>query len=352
MKKGLSWLLTAIVLGIGSIAVAADTPPTVDQVLAVLDDGERANLLKGEIVSKARKEQETVREALSMTIALWVPGTLRDVAERLRAISLLQAKQEGTSKHAISGPVKGDGRSPAFNAMAYTNQEQKEIDMLLSVKPGDKFNLSSEEIGWFQKAAAGLKGKATAKDRGETANATLRRVLESRYLAYSTGGVDALKPYAREKGAQASPAKELAATTESMVILTKYFPAFYQAFRYYPKNQVKAYQNEFLWTRQIEEKRPLFTLEHDMTEISEQYALITSRLYYCTHTLNSLQVAILCMPYRSGTVVGLTNQVFIDLIGRYDNSIVRGVGHSKVESRVRPMFEALKEQYKGKSAAR
>ncbi len=342
-------LLFTLLLGSVAVPVAAEAPPSAEQVLAVFDDGERAELLRGEIVSKVRKEQETGKAALAVTLALWVPGNLQEVAERLRAISLLQAKQEGASKHAIRGPIKGDGQSAAFREVRFT--EPDEIEALLAAKPGDKFNLSTDEIGLFQKLAASVNGKPAA-ERADAVNATYRRVLENRYLAYVRGGLGALKPYARDKGVQTSPGQELAATTESMLVLTQHFPAFFKAYRHYPKHPAKAYQHEFLWTRQIEGDRPLYSVEHDMTEVTDRYALIAARLFYVGHSLNTLQVGILCLPYRGGTLVGLANQAFIDQIGRFDSSIARGIGHMKLEGRVKPMFEVLQAHYRGKAAAR
>lgn len=347
MAHGRRWLWFTLLLGMLSPMVAAETPPTADQVLAVFDDGERAELLRGEIVSKVRKEQETGKAALAVTLALWVPGNIREVAERLRAISLLQAKQEGATKHAITGPIKGDGQSAAFREVRFT--EADEIDALLAVRPGDKFNLSTEEIALFQKLAASVNGRPAA-ERADAVNATYRRVLENRYLDYTKGGLAALKPYARDKGAQTSPGQELAATTESMLVLSRDFPTFFKTYRHYPKHPAKPYQNEFLWTRQVEGGRPLYSIEHDMTEVTDQYALIAARLFYVGHSLNTLQIGILCLPYRDGTVVGLANQAFIDQIGRFDSSIARGIGHMKLEARIKPMFEVLQAQYRGKAA--
>lgn len=342
------WLWLGLLLGMASPMVAAETPPSADEVLAVFDDSERTGLQRGEIVSKVRKEQETGKAALAVTLALWVSGNLQEVAERLRAISLLQAKQEGANKHAITGAVKGDGQSAAFREVRFT--ETEEIEALLAARPGDKFNLGNEELALFQKLAGSLDGKP-AQARADAVNATYRRVLENRYLAYTQGGLAALQPYARDKGQQTSPGAELAATTESMVVLTRHFPAFFKSYRHYPKQQAKRYQHEFLWTRQVEGGRPLYSIEHDMTEVTDSYALIAARLFYVGHSLNTLQVGILCLPYRNGTLVGLANQAFIDQIGRFDSSIARGIGHMKLEARIKPMFEVLQAQYRGKAAA-
>ena len=349
MAYGMRLLLFTLLLGGAALPAAAENPPTAEQVLAVFDEAERTELLRGEIVAKARTEQETAKTALAVTTALWVPGRVREVAERLRAISLLQAKQDGARKHAIRGAVKGDGQSAAFREVRFT--EAGEIEALLAAAPGDKFNLSTEEIELFRTLAAGVSGKPAAV-QADAVNATYRRVLENRYLAYSKGGLAALKPYARDKGGQTSPGQELAATTESMVVLTRHFPAFFKAYRHYPKNQAKSYQHEFVWVRQIEGDRPLYSLEHDMTEVTDRYALIAARLFYVGHTLNTLQVGILCLPYRDGTLVGLANQAFIEQIGRMDSSIARGIGHMKLEGRVKPLFEVLQAQYRGKAAGR
>ncbi|MCK7577563.1 MAG: hypothetical protein MZV65_18330 [Chromatiales bacterium] len=73
-----------------------ETPPSAEQVLAVFDEAERAeHAARRDRGYKVRKEQETGKEALAVTLALWVPGGVKRAAERLRTISLPQARQDG-----------------------------------------------------------------------------------------------------------------------------------------------------------------------------------------------------------------------------------------------------------------
>ena len=54
-------LLFTLLLGIGATPAAAETPPSAEQVLSVFDEAERAELLRGEIVSKVRKSRRPAR---------------------------------------------------------------------------------------------------------------------------------------------------------------------------------------------------------------------------------------------------------------------------------------------------
>lgn len=93
----------------------------------------------------------------------------------------------------------------------------------------------------------------------------------------------------------------------------------------------------------MEGSRPLFALKHWMMDIQPDYALITERQFYISHSLSVLQVVIGCLPYEQGTLVGLLNEVFTEKVHvKLGQSIAKRVGRSIVEKKVRPMFENLR----------
>jgi hypothetical protein len=87
----------------------------------------------------------------------------------------------------------------------------------------------------------------------------------------------------------------------------------------------------------------MFILKHWLLDIQPTYGLITERHYYLSHSLNSLQVVIGCLPHDEQTLVVLFNQVFTEKVNlTVGKRIAKKVGQSIVEKKVRPMFENLR----------
>lgn len=91
----------------------------------------------------------------------------------------------------------------------------------------------------------------------------------------------------------------------------------------------------------------MFALKHLVMDIQPDYALITERQYYMSHSLNSLQVVIGCLPYKSGTLAVLLNQVFTEAVNvTIGEGIVKKVGRVIVEKKILPIFENLRAVFK------
>ena len=72
----------------------------------------------------------------------------------------------------------GNSAESAFARVGFAPDEGKELTALKKVKPGDRFNLASDEISKIQKVAKG--GGATAK----AVMQAYREILLERYHAY------------------------------------------------------------------------------------------------------------------------------------------------------------------------
>jgi len=91
----------------------------------------------------------------------------------------------------------------------------------------------------------------------------------------------------------------------------------------------------------------MFALKHWVLDIQPDYALIAERHYYMTHSLNSLQVVIGCLPYKNGTLVALLNQAFTEKVNiTIGKRVAKKVGRIIVERKIRPMFENLRTVFK------
>jgi hypothetical protein len=164
---------------------------------------------------------------------------------------------------------------------------------------------------------------------------------------YRKTGLKGVTAYQISASEQVKPTKELIAATESVVLLKEKFPTYYQCLRFYPDQNISNFVHRFFLVKQREEGRPMFALKHWVLDVRPDYALITERHYYMTHSLNSLQVVIGCLPYKNGTLVVLLNQAFTEKVNiTIGKRVAKKVGRTIVERKIRPMFENLRIVFK------
>jgi len=329
------WLLASLAGLALVIPTGAHAGLTAEQVFATLKPEVRKQLQAGEIVTLAKPEQETSDSGLAVSLAVIVPADLDKTVNTFRTLNMKDDAAQHRTTREISGSVRGDGTSPLFTAIGFTADEKGEVDKLLRAKPGDDFNFSQEELAWVGQAAA------SGAEPVQAAAGVMRRVLESRYLAYRKTGLAGLPPYARRDGKQVRPGAELAATTEAMPLLRKELPDFYQAYRNYPKTGAEGLQHHFFWDKKTVEGRPMFSLRHEMVQIKPDGATIANREFYISNNLNTLQVAIALLPYGTQTLVVLANQTYTDKVSGSGRFVAVRVGRNIVESNIKPLFEQL-----------
>ncbi len=329
------WLLILLSGAAFVIPAGARAALTAEQVFAALKPDVRKQLLAGEIITLARPEQETSDSGLAVSLAVIVPADLNKTVSTFRSLNVKDdAKQRRTTRE-INGIVRGDGSSPAFATIGFAADEKEEVKKMLRAEPGDDFNFSKEELAWIGQAAA------SGADPAQAATGVMRRVLESRYLAYRKAGLAELPPYARRDGKQVNPGAELAATTEAMPLLRKDLPDFYQAYRNYPKAGPAGLRHSFYWDKKTAEGRPMFSLRHEIVQIKPDSANIANREFYISNSLNTLQVAIALLPHGAHTLVVMANQTYTDKVSGAGRLVAVRVGRSIVESNTKPLLEKL-----------
>ena len=300
-------------------------------------------LESGEIVIVSRSDAEIDTE-LEVIISVLIPAPLN------KTVDVLQSQSPGKDTpgvlfiQEITGKDSASELAGIFNKVTFGPSESDEVKQLMTIGPGNKYNLSKEEIAVFQRTAKGVKSGTT----GDKAMAkAMAEVLKNRYLSYRKKGLKGVMPYQISASEQASPAKELIAATESSVIIKEKFPNYYRCLRFYPDQNGSNFVQQFFLVKQQEEGRPMFALKHSIMDIQPDYALITERQYYLSHSLNSLQVVISCLPYKNGTLVVLLNQVFTEAVNvTIGKGIVKKVGRVIVEKKILPIFENLRAAFK------
>lgn len=321
--------------------VSAAAPVTAEEILGRYPASVKETIDRGEIVSMSLDSQEVDPSGLVVALVLKVPASVSATAEKLRTLSHSKDPNEKVSQREIKANPGGNTTAAAFADIRFSDAEQKELSSLLGAAPGDDFNLSTEEFAVIKRASAPFKPDAAPTPTLAAAMSdAYRQILASRFEAYRARGLDGIAPYARKSGKATQPNKELISTTETMAILRTKHPTLYQAVRNYPANGSDFVQHRFFWVKRTVEKRPQFALRHDMARVEPDFVYIVDRHYFMSHTLNALQVSILCLPYQGGTMVALVNQSFVDKVG--GSMIGRAIGHRIVTSETMPVFERLK----------
>lgn len=330
-------------------SAAAQSPITADQVLRTKPfAGHLESILNGEIVSVGLPLMESGDE-LDVAMALLVPAALEKTVVRLQQLS---EAPDGLGVRILADrniPIDAPpSRLDAlFGKVAFDASEANEVHMLMDIGPGGRYNFSADEIAMIRDRAQALRSSgANAADARRAMSRAMGEVLKRRYLAYKENGLTGLPPYQVGPSQQIEPAQELIRATESMGLLKKQARAYFDCLRFYPQRCSTGLTHRFFWTKQEQDHRPLFVLKHWISDIQSDYALITERRYYLSHSLNSLQVTIGCLPYRQGTLVVLFNQTFTDKVDvAIGKSIVKTIGRMEVEKNSRPIFEGLRKAF-------
>jgi len=299
-------------------------------------------LQEGKVVTVGFSRLELTPEQLAATLLVLVSGKVPDVAAKIADRISLQKDKGASAGYDLEGETDETFRA----AVVLGAHDAAEINHLLNVHPGDAYNFSTEEIAWFQTAAADLsQGRSKYVGPAETMTATLRRVLRTRYQAYRARGLRGVVPYDRGYAVFVDPAEGLRVALDSIDLLRGYFPRFYLAFRQYPRADSEGYQQRHLLIKTMAQGRQAFVLAHWVIDINESYALIAERQYYVSHTYDALQNIIACVPYRGETLVALLNQTFTGKVAGFARAIRHNVGRKRIQETIRPLFESLRDAF-------
>ena len=101
-------------------------------------------------------------------------------------------------------------------------------------------------------------------------------------------------------------------------------------------------KHSFYWIKVKIQRRPTFALVHRITLIGDDYALITERYYYASHSLNSLQVVVGWLPYGDGTYMGLATSASADILSGLTGKFLRAIGRGKANELVGEVLQDIK----------
>ena len=323
-----------------SLQAGAAQPPSVEEIIKDLGytDAQIDALEQGKIVAI---DLERVRgDQLIAAVAARFNASIATLADSVEKGENIEDDTGVLGFGAIPNPEAGY----AFEDVTFDASESGEIEKLLAVKPGDTFNLSSEEIAALQNTFKGVKAKDS--NAAETVSAAYRAVLKDRLDAYVKEGLAGIAPY-DHGGKSFAPAEQLQAVYEDAEpFLTEFFPTFKQALGKFPKDQPGKVSSKFYWIKREVEGRPAIILIHQMLQSSDDFLLMSLREYYVAHTYDSQQVIALGLPVEGGTAVFYVNTAFTDKITGFFSGMAQSIGQGRMRESLEAYFQAGIDYYK------
>ncbi len=328
----------AAVFGPPPSAAEGSRPPSVDDLLDRLGytEQDKKNLLAGKVI--ATDVKRTQDDQLIAAVAVVLPVTIAELAQGPTRGRNIERDPEVLA----FGELSENAGAEQFGKVAFTESEMAEVKRLLKVKPGDTFNLSSEEIAALSARFEKLDGKDPAA--ADAISEAYREVLAGRLGAYLGKGLDGIAPY-DHGGKSFSAATGLRAVyKQAEPFLSEHFPVFRTVLADFPKSQPEEISSKIYWMKRVVEKRPAFILAHQLVETGDDYILMGHRQFFVGHTYDSLQVIALALPVEGGTAVFYVNSAFTDKVTGFFSGVAHSVGQGRMKDDLTTYFEGIRAQ--------
>lgn len=326
--------LIGLVLLVGLSDSFAAEPVTMDDLVQVLNvPQDQVNKLeKGEIISYSVAEQSD--KELATGVATLVAAPVANVIAKLKKADVAAIDPDILAQ----GDIPTTAGPDAFKGFAF--KAKGEAGDFLKAEPGDRFNLSAEEIAQL-KAARQKLGDVGGKALIDAASREYREILFKRWQAYRKSGLSGIAPYLRD-GRAADPAAELRLATTSSRVLAKYFPQFQQGLLKSPADVPAGTEEKFRWLVRKVEDRPTATLVHRLWKNLDRGAVIVSREYYAGHSYNSSQLTIGILPCGDKTAVIYTDRSFTDQVAGMGSGLKHSIGRERLKDAMTKRLQRLK----------
>lgn len=309
--------------------------PTAEELLQALplSDGERADVLKGEIVRWTTQEGSDRELALGAVLLVGkVPENLVPLWREAVIFKLVGAVT-------AFGEISDKATVGDFAGVKLQPNGEEEAKRYLEAEPGDTLNLDTKEISAFQ----ALKAKGGSQAEVE---ALVRKQLLARYQAYREKGLSGIPPYARggEKTFQLS--QDLLLATNEAKLVAKYFPSFHQTLLKYPANQAKQIETRFNWANVEVFSRPTLILSHRMLFNEGDAYVVVDRHYYASHEYNGLQSIGGALPAKEGSLLVSLYRISTDGVAGFGSSAKHPVARGLMGPYFEEIFEGIREKAK------
>ncbi len=333
----------SLALALG-FAVPAQALPSAEEDLAVLGipSGQLARLERGEIVSQPA--QESGEKELAMDVALFVPQRPAKVFAYLQ-----QAEVEAIDSDVLAhGEIPPGAGVEAFGRLGFSASDGEEVEGLLNAEPGDRFNLSAGEIDGFMQLQEKLSKVTDEAARAEAVSRHYREILRQRWHDYRAKGLAGIAPYAHAEGIPAAePAAELRASAASDRSLARFYPELNKAWLDYPAGGLPTGATEqYFWMNRTVEGRPTVVLGHRLVQSTGGGGVIAIRHFYVSHSYNSINLVIGCLPHRDGSIVFYAQRTSTDQVAGMARELRHAIGRERMKEQMTGRLESLRKALK------
>jgi len=340
-KKGLLKLRYAAMVGmmVSSCLILVDLSSTAMAVLTAeellkalpLSDGERADVLKGEIV------RWTTQEGSDRELALGAVLLVRKVPENLVPLWRKAVIFKLVGAVTAFGEISDKATVSDFAGLKLEPNGEEEAKRYLEAEPGDTLNLDTKEISAFQALQA--KGGSQAE-----VEALIREKLLTRYRAYREKGLSGIPPYARGKDKMFQLNQDLLLATNAAKLVAQYFPSFHQTLLKYPANQGKQLESRFMWANVEVFSRPILILSHRMLFHEGDAYVVVDRHFYASHEYNGLQAIGGALPAKEGSLLVSLYRISTDGVAGFGSSAKHPVARGLMGPYFEEIFEGIREK--------
>ncbi len=328
-------VMVSICLILADFTSPAMAVPTAEELLQALplSDGERADVLKGEIV------RFTTKEGSDRELALGAVLLVRKVPENLVPLWREAVVFKLIGAVTAFGEISDKATVGDFAGVKLQPNGEEEAKRYLEAEPGDKLNLDANEISAFQ----ALKAKGGSQAEVE---ALVREQLLARYQAYREKGLSGIPPYARGKGKMFQMSQDLLLATNEAKLIAKYIPSFHQTLLNYPAIQAKQLETRFNWANVEVFSRPTLILSHRMLFNEGDAYVVADRHFYASHEYNGLQAIGGALPAKEGSLLVSLYRISTDGVAGFGSSAKHPVARGLMGPYFEEMFEGLREKMK------
>jgi hypothetical protein len=328
-------MVVSICLILGGFTGVAIAVPTAEELLKALplSDGEREDVLKGEIVRFTTKEGSD-RE-LALGAVLLVQKAPENLVPLFRESTVLKLVGAVTA----FGEISDKATVADFAGVKLEPKGEDEAKRYLEAEPGDTLNLDGKEIAAFQ----ALKSKGGSQAEVE---ALVRELLLARYQAYREKGLSGIPPYARGGEEQFELSQDLLLATNEAKFVAKSFPSFHQTLLKYPATQAKQLETRFNWANVDVFSRPTLVLSHRMLFHEGDAYVVVDRHFYASHEYNGLQAVGGALPTKEGSLLVSLYRISTDGVAGFGSSAKHPVARGLMGPYFEEIFEGLREKAK------
>lgn len=330
-------LLTWPISAITQTAVDTMEPIVVDAELLIklsrLTEEQLAEILAGQVAEiRVPQDKPLVANAFDIYTAFAI---LIDAPTS--AVGQVLVRREWASAGIVDAQIWRLDDVPEFPEVEYHYRDSGEVERILKGK--DEVNLSAAEIQGLK--GLGLKSPYDSKGL-ERFSVAYRHLLQARYENYRQEGLDGIAPY--EEGRSSwSPAEHFRLVNHYWnAWLPDVLPHYSRELSQPSGSMGPNVLQVFLLALKPIDDRPIYSLIHRFGRLTENVVAAVHREYFVGGGYSAMQIVLIGVPYRDGTLVILGADTFTEKVTGFASGMKQKIGRKVASELMVGMLEDVR----------